>query len=37
MPTEIIPNPDWGRPSPSIEDDVVYEFEEEDDDFDEDE
>jgi hypothetical protein len=37
MPIDIIPNPDWGRPSPSIEDDDVYEFEEEeDDDFDED-
>lgn len=28
--SEIIPQPDWGRPSPSIEDDDVYEFEEDD-------
>jgi hypothetical protein len=35
MPTDIIPNPDWGRPSPNIPDEEVYdeeEFEEEDDD-----
>lgn len=25
--SEIIPQPDWGRPSPSITDDDVYEFE----------
>lgn len=29
--SEIIPSPDWGRPSPNIDDDEIYEFEEEDD------
>lgn len=28
----IVPNPEWGRPSPSIEDDDVYEFEDDDED-----
>lgn len=26
MSNPIIPEPEWGRPSPTIEDDDVYEF-----------
>jgi hypothetical protein len=32
----IVPDPEWGRPSPSIEDDDVYDESELDDDEDED-
>lgn len=27
MSSPIIPDPEWGRPSPNIEDDDVYEYE----------
>lgn len=33
--SEIIPSPDWGRPSPNIDDDEVYDFEEDDEEDDE--